>query len=55
MDNGQDLCDWLNATRKASITQNLKIHDDVFDISFSNSFTKKVVEELVVDMRDKYL
>lgn len=34
---GQDLCDWLNAARMASITQNLQLNNDFLHINFSNS------------------
>lgn len=44
--NGQDLCDWLDARRMASISQDLQGQDNVVYVVFSNSFSKTLMDGL---------
>ncbi len=50
--NGQDLCDRLQASRMASITQNLQEQDDILGLTFSNSLCKEVLDGLLGEMRN---
>lgn len=52
---GQDLCDRLNASRMASVTQNLQEQDNVLGLTFSNSLCKKILDGLLVEMRNSDL
>lgn len=44
---GQELCDWLNAIRMASVTQNLHEQNDFLGFTSSNSLCKEVMDGLL--------
>lgn len=49
---GQDLRDRLNTGRMTSITQNLQVQNDVLGHTFNNSLCQKVLDGLLVEMRN---
>lgn len=49
---GQDLCDRLYTGRVTSITQNLQVQNDVLGHTFNNSLCQKVLDGLLVEMRN---